>query len=92
MGLFNISHIFSTRYKASSNGSVERCNRTIIELLKGFPGAEARQDWDQNLGRVVVIYNNTWHTELGMSPNSYLFERSHEKKDNFMMNSDTVKV
>ena len=32
---FNMGHIYSTPYKTSSNGYVERWNRNIIELLKG---------------------------------------------------------
>lgn len=31
----NISHVYSSAYKASSNGCIERCNQTVLQLMRG---------------------------------------------------------
>lgn len=40
---FNVTHIYSTAYKASSNGCIERCNQTILQLLRGN---DIEEPWD----------------------------------------------
>ena len=73
---FHISHIFSTPYKPSSNGCVERSNRTIVQLLKGLVGGKP-QNWTDELPKAVTIYNNTVHSELGKSPSELILQDSH---------------
>ena len=75
---YNISHVFSTPYKASSNGAVERVNRTLGELLRSM---SQDSGWDSQLTRAVLTYNNTLHRELGMSPSAFLLAKSHEGQD-----------
>ena len=51
---FGIRHIYSTPYKPSSNGLVERSNRTTIQLLKGLI-RENVEAWDTKIHKVVLV-------------------------------------
>ena len=73
---YDVSHIFSTPNKPSSNGCVERSNRTIIQLIKGIEERNP-QDWDLKLSRAVIIYNTTLHSEIGQSPSELLLKTAH---------------
>ena len=72
---YGIRHIYSTPYKPSSNGAVERVNRTVIQILKGL--VQSPMDWDKDLPRTIMIYNNTFHTEIKKSPSECLLEIEH---------------
>lgn len=72
---YNIEHIYSTPYKPSSNGAVERVNRTVIERLRCK--CSSSDSWDLELPKVVVDYNNSWHSALGMSPSKYILTLAH---------------
>ena len=76
---FNIYHVRTTPYKPSSNGAVERVNRTITELLRSLGSSN---DWDNRVSNVVRIYNNTTHREIGTSPSSFLLKHRHVIRDN----------
>ena len=76
---FGIKHIFTTPYKPSSNGCVERVNRTIGEFLRNLKSESA--SWDQNIAKSVLVYNSTKHMELGMSPSEFLLSKSHDVND-----------
>ena len=71
---YGIEHIHSTPYKPSSNGAIERLNRTLIQLLRSTEGDNS---WLQNLGQVVVTYNNSWHASIDATPSQYLLKESH---------------
>ena len=71
----NTSHIYSTSYKASSNGAVERSNRTIMDLLKGLVTANPAK-WDTDLGKMIILYNNTLHSQLSTTPSKYILQNS----------------
>ena len=86
---YNISHVYSTPYRAASNGCVERCNRTVIQLLKGLIKDEPLL-WDALLPRVLSVYNNTIHSQTGMSPSQCLLESSHSPDRILHINKDIV--
>ena len=88
---FNIKHIYSTPYKPSSNGLVERSNRTIIQLLKGVI-VDHNSDWDLVLHRVLITYNNTVHSQINTSPSRMILRESHKCERNVPLNSDVVKT
>jgi hypothetical protein len=75
---YNIQHVFTTPYKPSSNGAVERVNRTIGSFLSSLR-SESNQ-WDMLLPKAVITYNHTMHRELGMSPAEYLLSKPHKSK------------
>lgn len=78
MQKYGIKHIFTTPYKPSSNGAVERINRTIGSFLASFDSSPLH--WDQNLTKSVLTYNNTVHTEIQTSPAEYILTRAHSLK------------
>lgn len=71
---YGISHVFSTPYHPSSNGAVERANRTLLGLLRM---SEEQLVWDQALPKAVITYNHTVHRELQMSPSQWLLAKEH---------------
>ena len=72
---YNIEHTFSTPNHPSSCGEVERVNRTVIALLKAE--TPTFQAWDTVLPHAVLVYNNTRHSELKVSPSEYILANSH---------------
>ena len=76
---FSIKHVMTTPYKPSSNGCVERVNRTLGELLRSAESSQG--DWRENLTRAIITYNNTRHRELNMSPAEYLMSKTHTVRD-----------
>ena len=86
---FNIDHIYSTRYKASSNGAVERSNRTITEILKGIINNNPA-NWDRELGKAVILYNNTLHSELGATPSQYILQNAFTDNSKLPIKTDTI--
>ena len=73
---YNIQHTYSTPYKASSNGCVERSNRTITELLKGIVD-QSKNNWDLDLAKALIIHNSTIHSKIGKSPSDCLLKHSY---------------
>lgn len=73
---YNISHVFSTRYRAQGNGAVERSNRTIIEFVKGVVQGNPKS-WDVMLPRAVIVYNSTWHASIKMTPSDCILGKAH---------------
>lgn len=76
MERFNIVHVRSTPYKPSSNGAVERVNRTIGELLRVL-NDEPRK-WDEDLAHALLTYNHTVHSETGATPAEMILKLSHD--------------
>ena len=72
----DIKHVYSTPNKPSSNGCVERTNRTIIQLLKGVCENNP-ETWDKEISEVVRIYNNTIHSQTKKSPSDLLLLSAH---------------
>ena len=86
---YGIKHIYSTPYKPSSNGAVERVNRTIIQILKGLVNSPT--DWDKELPRTLMIYNNTLHAENKKSPSDCLLETAHRVHQSPVVSQDIQK-
>ena len=86
---YNITHIFSTRYRAAGNGAVERVNRTIIELLRALV-SENERSWDTEINQAVIVYNNTWHVQLNDSPSSFVLKNAHAIDNVLPVPSDSL--
>ena len=87
---FDIVHTFSTPYCPSSNGGVERANRTIAEMLRGLSSDQT--NWDLRLSHAVMVYNATLHRALGMSPSSCLLSQAHDLRHRPLLPSDVRDV
>ena len=88
---FDITHTYSTPYKPSSNGAVERSNRTIIQLLKGVL-EDSNSEWDVELPKALITYNNTVHSQTQSSPSNIILSKTHECDKKIPINYDTVKT
>ena len=72
---YGIKQSFSTPYKLSSNGLVERVNRTILELLRGLSVLGGA--WLDQIYKAITLYNNSYHSSIGKSPSAYLLTEAH---------------
>jgi transposase InsO family protein len=72
--LLEVNKIFTTAYHPSTNGQVERFNKTLANLLSSFTNQE-NNDWDVYLPFVMFAYRNAVHSSTGYSPYYMLFAR-----------------
>ena len=72
---FGVKQQFTTPHSPSSNGLVERFNRTLQGLLRSLKSADG--EWDNDLTRVLISYNNSIHSETGTSPSLFLLTKCH---------------
>ena len=73
-----IRHLYTTPYKPSSNGAIERLNRTILENLR--TAASSNTNWDMLLPKIVEDYNNSYHSSINTSPSDFLLTLPHDIK------------
>ena len=57
----------STAYHPQSNGSTERMNRVLGEMLRHFVNTRC-DDWDRYLGLAEFANNNAFHKSTGTTP------------------------
>jgi hypothetical protein len=64
-----IKHRFTTMYKPSTNGLVERTNKTLCSMLAKETETMANaSDWDLKIHHAMWVYNSTFKTATGFSP------------------------
>ena len=51
-------------FKPSTNGCVERMNRTLLQLLRGYD-LRNQDEWEVHLPHILHAYNTSPHTSLG---------------------------
>lgn len=73
---WDIKHTYSTPLRPQGNGAVERCNRSLGQLLRLLTNSAS--DWDVQLPRVMTTYNATRHAELKESPADFLLQHVHD--------------
>ena len=76
---YGVHHLQTTPGQPSSNGLVERANRTLIELLRVESLSPHR--WVEALPRVLSIHNGTYHSSLEASPSECLLRGNHRLRD-----------
>lgn len=86
---FGITHVYSTPYKPSSNGLVERTNRTLTELFRNL--SAPTDSWDDVLSKAIMTHNATYHSEICMSPAQYLLGREHKFVNSPVVSIEDVK-
>ena len=72
--LLHIKQVFSPAYKPTSQGQVERAQRSLILLLKNFVNSK-QDDWDQYLEQVTWALNTSENRPLGYSSYFMVFGR-----------------
>src|SRR5215469_16405829 len=72
---YNMVHIYTTPYSPSSNGAVERVNRTILQYLR--MALTDSLAWDELLPKVLITYNHSEHSALQCSPCEFLLKQTH---------------
>jgi hypothetical protein len=75
--LWEISKSRTTPYAPWSDGMVERCNRSILAMVKHYVN-ENRNDWDLHLWAVIMAYNFTRHSSTGQTPFLLFHSRCEE--------------
>jgi len=64
-----MKHRFTIMYKPSTNGLVEKTNRTLCSMLAKEAEVHANIcDWDLKIHHVVWVYNTTCKTTTRYSP------------------------
>ena len=84
--LLQSARVFSSPYHPQTNGSVERFNRSLNDLLSHFIN-ERQDDWDKWLPLVSHAYNTTYNPQLrttpffiahGYNPTSFIDDARHQ--------------
>ena len=63
---------WTTPCHPENDGLVERFNRTLLMMLAMFAG-ENRDDWDDLLPAVMMVYRSSVHESMGFSPYRLMF-------------------
>jgi hypothetical protein len=66
--LLQIAKTRSSPYHPSSNGQVERCNRTLLQMIRCYVEGNVRY-WDRDLPILVMALHATENQSTGFTPN-----------------------
>jgi len=75
----NIKQVLSEPYKPQSNGTIERANGVLKELIQKTIELNNKYDWVKNLNKLVSNINNTEHRIKKATPKE--LEEAHETND-----------
>jgi transposase InsO family protein len=64
--ILGVHHIFTSVYRAATNGQAERLNATIFDSIAHY--VTIQEEWDLDLATATFAYNNTQHTSTGFTP------------------------
>ncbi len=70
--LLRIHKTYSTVYNPNSSGTVERCNCTLLSILRTVV-SEQQNDWDDHLPAALCAYRSTQHASTGVSPHKMVY-------------------
>ena len=73
-----IAHLKGIPYWPQSNGEVERCNKTLLKIIR-IATLEGK-DWKKELQNFLFQYRTTPHTVTGLSPAELLMGRCLKDK------------
>ncbi len=59
-------------FTAALHQGVERCNRTLLAMLRAIV-SERQDDWDDHLPTVLSVYRATPHSSTGLSPHRMVY-------------------
>ena len=64
--ILGIKHVYTSDYRPSTNGQVERFNATLADTLVVL--INKMRDWDQEIGLACHAYNTTVHSSTIYAP------------------------
>lgn len=71
---FNVKHLFTSSHRPQTNGTSERCQQSLVTMLKcKVNSSSTKVPWTKWLEQVVSEYNNTPHTVTKFPPNYLMF-------------------
>ena len=73
----------TTAYRPSTNGQVERYNRTLMDAVRWFIG-QAQNNWDQFLPQIASAIRATVNRSTGFTPNRLMLGREVNQPANLM--------
>ncbi len=89
--LLNISRTRTTPYHPSSNGQVERFNRTLLQMVRCYL-TEGQCHWDDHLPLLIAAYRSTPHPATGFSPNRLMLGREvHQAHDVLFRDPEVIR-
>lgn len=80
----------TTPYHPSSNGLVERFNRTLLQMMRCFV-SQNQDDWDEHIPLLAGAYRSTPHTSTGLTPNRLMLGREVHLPQEVMFGLNPVK-
>ncbi|KAK3083752.1 hypothetical protein FSP39_002614 [Pinctada imbricata] len=72
--LLQITKTRTTPYRPSSNGMIERFNKTLVNMNKNFINDNPRE-WDLYIDLLMAAYRSTVHPVTGFTPNEMMLGR-----------------
>uniref|UniRef100_A0A146QJK2 Pol polyprotein n=1 Tax=Fundulus heteroclitus TaxID=8078 RepID=A0A146QJK2_FUNHE len=79
--LLQITKTRTTPYHPSSNGQVERFNRTLLQMLRCYVDRN-QKNWDEQLPLLTAAYRSSQHMVTGFTPNRLMLGREvHQPHD-----------
>ncbi len=70
--LLRMTKTYSTVYRSQSNGMVERCNHTLLAMLRAVVSKQ-QDDWNDQLPALLSANCATPHSSMGVSPYHMLY-------------------
>ena len=83
--IWGIDRDITSPYHPQANGSVERLNATLCDMLRTF-SLDTGVTWDEHIGAVLFAYRNAAHSTTQCAPAQLLFGRSLNTPLDAMLN------
>ena len=75
MKLYEVHHVQGSSYRPQSQGSVERLNRSLVDMLKHFTGRNV-YEWSSYVPYVVSAYNSAVNASTLYTPHELFYGRT----------------
>jgi transposase InsO family protein len=90
MKLYEVHHVKGSSYRPMSQGSVERMNRSLIEMLKHFTSQNVLE-WSEYVPYVISAYNDSVNASTLYTPYELFYGRKMQLPLDVLINKPTPK-